>query len=113
MGRFAPTYEDRLKREIRDAIAIDPIATIPELTERLSKRLDHSFDPLTSKSRAIKSLDKLLLRETVCRSSSAWPSPARIIVYLPRSLADHKFQCLTRRSRRSGKGACDAHRRVF
>jgi hypothetical protein len=45
MGRFAPTYEDRLKREIRDALAIDPIATIPELTERLNKRLDHSFDP--------------------------------------------------------------------
>lgn len=45
MGRFAPTYEDRLKREIRDAIAIDPIATIPEITERLNKRLEHSFDP--------------------------------------------------------------------
>ena len=45
MGRFAPTYQDRLKREIRDALAIDPIATIPELTERLNKRLDHSFDP--------------------------------------------------------------------
>jgi hypothetical protein len=45
MGRYAPTYEDRLKREIRDAIALDPIATIRELTERLSKRLDHSFDP--------------------------------------------------------------------
>jgi hypothetical protein len=34
-----------LKREIRDDIAIDPIATIPELTERLNKRLNHSFDP--------------------------------------------------------------------
>jgi hypothetical protein len=45
MGRFAPTYEDRLKREIRDVIAIDPIATIPEITERLNQRLNHSSDP--------------------------------------------------------------------
>jgi hypothetical protein len=45
MARFRPTYEDRLKREVRDAIAIYPIATIPEITERLNKRLNHSFDP--------------------------------------------------------------------
>ena len=44
MGR-SPTYEVRIKREIRDAIAIDPIATVPELVERLNKRLNHSFDP--------------------------------------------------------------------
>ena len=41
----SPTYEVRVRREIRDALAIDPIATIPELTERLNKRLNHSFDP--------------------------------------------------------------------
>ena len=41
----SPTYEVRVRREIRDALAIDPIATIPELTERLNKRLSHSFDP--------------------------------------------------------------------
>jgi len=41
----SPTYEIRVRREIRDALAIDPIATIPELTERLNKRLNHSFDP--------------------------------------------------------------------
>jgi hypothetical protein len=41
----SPTYEIRVRREIRDALAIDPIASIPELTERLNKRLNHSFDP--------------------------------------------------------------------
>ena len=41
----SPTYEVRVRREIRKALAIDPIATIPELTERLNKRLSHSFDP--------------------------------------------------------------------
>ena len=41
----SPTYEVRVRREIRNALAIDPIATIPELTERLNKRLSHSFDP--------------------------------------------------------------------
>jgi hypothetical protein len=41
----SPTYEIRVRREIRDALAIDPIATIPELTERLNNRLNHSFDP--------------------------------------------------------------------
>jgi hypothetical protein len=32
------TYEIRVRREIRDALAIDPIATIPELTQRLNER---------------------------------------------------------------------------
>ena len=41
----SPTYEVRVRREIRDALAIHPIATIPELTERLNERLNHSFDP--------------------------------------------------------------------
>jgi hypothetical protein len=41
----SPTYEVRVRREIRNALAIDPIATIPELTEPLNKRLSHSFDP--------------------------------------------------------------------
>ena len=41
----SPAYALRVRREIRDALAIDPIATIPELTERLNKRLNHSFDP--------------------------------------------------------------------
>jgi hypothetical protein len=45
MRGLAPTYEDRLKREIRDAIALDAIATIPELTDCLNKRLGHFFDP--------------------------------------------------------------------
>jgi hypothetical protein len=60
MGRYAPTYEDRFKREIRDALAIDPISTIHEITERLSKRLDHSFDP-----RYIKKLRDKVTRQIV------------------------------------------------
>jgi hypothetical protein len=39
------TYEVRVRREIPDALAIDPIATIPELTQRLNERLNYSFDP--------------------------------------------------------------------
>jgi len=45
MANYSKGYQDRLKREIRDAIAIDPIATIPEIVERLNQRLNHSFDP--------------------------------------------------------------------
>jgi len=63
MARYANTYEDRLRREIRDAIALDPIATIPELTERLSKRLDHSFDP-----RYIKKLRDKVSRQLIVES---------------------------------------------
>lgn len=63
MARYAPTYQDRLKREIRDAIAIDPIATIPEITERLNKRLNHSFDP-----RYIKKLRDKVSRQIIVES---------------------------------------------
>jgi hypothetical protein len=45
MGCLTPTYEDRLKREIPDAVALDPITTIPELTDSLNERPDHSFGP--------------------------------------------------------------------
>jgi len=62
MARSA-TYEVRVKREIRDAIAIDPIATVPELTERLSKRLNHSFDP-----RYIKKLRDKVSRQIIVES---------------------------------------------
>jgi hypothetical protein len=44
MAQYSNGYEERLRREIRDVMAIDPIATLPELTEKLSKRLNHSFD---------------------------------------------------------------------
>jgi hypothetical protein len=57
------TYEVRVRREIRDALAIDPIATIPELTERLNKRLDHSFDP-----RYIKRLTDKVTRQLIVES---------------------------------------------
>lgn len=59
----SPTYEIRIKREIRDAIAIDPIATVPELVERLNKRLDHSFDP-----RYIKKLRDKVSRQIIVES---------------------------------------------
>ena len=66
----SPAYALRVRREIRDALAIDPIATIPELTERLNKRLNHTFDP-----RYIKKLtDKVahqLIRATACASKTA------------------------------------------
>jgi hypothetical protein len=52
-----------LKREIRDAIALDPIATIPQLTERLNKRLKHSFDP-----RYIKRLRDKVSRQLIVES---------------------------------------------
>jgi hypothetical protein len=52
-----------VKREIRDALAIDPIATIPELTERLNKRLNHSFDP-----RYIKKLTDKVTRQLIVES---------------------------------------------
>jgi hypothetical protein len=63
MARYANTYEDRLKREIRDAIAFDPIATIPEITERLNTRLNHSFDP-----RYIKKLRDKVSRQLIIES---------------------------------------------
>ena len=44
MVRYANSFEDRLRRKIRDTIAIDPIASIARITERLTKRLSHSFD---------------------------------------------------------------------
>jgi hypothetical protein len=59
----SPTYEVRVKREIRDAIAIDPIASIPELVERLNKRLNHSFDP-----RYIKKLRDKVSRQIIVES---------------------------------------------
>jgi hypothetical protein len=55
---LAPTHEDRLKREIRDAIDLGPIVTIPELTDRLNKRLDHYFD-----LRYIRSLQDIVSRQ--------------------------------------------------
>jgi len=57
------TYEVRVRREIRDALAIDPIATIPELTQRLNERLNHSFDP-----RYIKKLTDKVTRQLVIES---------------------------------------------
>jgi hypothetical protein len=60
MATYSHGYEENLKRAIRDAIAIDPIAGIHQLTETLSKRLDHSFDP-----RYIKRLRDKVIRQNL------------------------------------------------
>jgi len=49
MASYSRGYEENLKRAIRDAIAIDLIAGIRQLTDTLSKRLNHSFDPRYNK----------------------------------------------------------------
>ena len=54
------TYEENLNRAIRDAIAIDPVAGIHQLTDTLSKRLDHSFD-----LRYIKKLRDKVMRQNL------------------------------------------------
>lgn len=63
MANYSHGYQERLKREIRDALAIDPIATIPDITERLNKRLNHSFDP-----RYIKKLRDKVSRQLIVES---------------------------------------------
>jgi hypothetical protein len=60
MATYSHGYEENLKRAIRDAIAIDPIAGIHQLTDTLSKRLDHSFDP-----RYIKRLRDKVVRQNL------------------------------------------------
>jgi hypothetical protein len=39
MATYSHGYEKNLKRAIRDAMAIDPVATILQLTETLSEAL--------------------------------------------------------------------------
>lgn len=60
MATYSHGYEENLKRAIRDAIAIDPVAGIHQLTDTLSKRLDHSFDP-----RYIKKLRDKVVRQNL------------------------------------------------
>jgi hypothetical protein len=63
MAKYSNGYEERLKREIRDAMAVDPIATLPALTETLNRRLNHSFDP-----RYIKRLRDKVSRQLIVES---------------------------------------------
>ena len=58
MASYSRGYEENLKRAIRDAIAIDLIAGIHQLTDTLSKRLNHSFDPRCTRGSATKSFGK-------------------------------------------------------
>jgi len=60
MATYSRGYEENLKRAIRDAIAIDPVAGIHQLTDTLSKRLDNSFDP-----RYIKKLRDKIMRQNL------------------------------------------------
>jgi hypothetical protein len=60
MATYSRGYEENLKRAIRDTIAIDPLAGIHQLTDTLSKRLDHSFDP-----RYIKRLRDKVVRQNL------------------------------------------------
>jgi hypothetical protein len=63
MATYSHGYEENLKRAIRDAVALDPVAGIHQLTETLSKRLNHSFDP-----RYIKRLRDKVTRQLVIES---------------------------------------------
>jgi hypothetical protein len=60
MATYSHGYEENLKRAIRDAVALDPVAGIHQLTDTLSKRLNHSFDP-----RYIKKLRDKVVRQNL------------------------------------------------
>jgi hypothetical protein len=45
MGAVTRTYEDKIKRAIRDAMAVDPLLTVSALVEHLNEKFEHSFDP--------------------------------------------------------------------
>lgn len=45
MGAVTRTYEDKIKRAIRDALAVDPLLTLSALVEHLNEKFEHSFDP--------------------------------------------------------------------
>ena len=44
MARYHPYFEEKLKRAIRDAIAIDPLMSKAALHRHLEEQFDHSFD---------------------------------------------------------------------
>ena len=44
MAKFIPAIEEKIRRAIRDAMAIDPLMTQTALCEAVSKRLNHNFD---------------------------------------------------------------------
>jgi hypothetical protein len=43
--RVLPDVEQRIRREIRNARARDPLITVSELTERLEKKFNHGLLP--------------------------------------------------------------------
>jgi hypothetical protein len=60
MATYSSEYEENLRRVIRDLKAFDPLITNIALTEKLSKRFNHSFDP-----RFIKRLSDKVGRQTL------------------------------------------------
>jgi hypothetical protein len=60
MATYSSEYEENLRRTIRDLKALDPLITNIALTEKLSKRFNHSFDP-----RYIKRLSGKVSRQTL------------------------------------------------
>jgi hypothetical protein len=83
------TYEVRVRREIRDALAIDPLATIPELTARLNERLNRSFDP-----RYIKKLTDKVTRQLITESDRRRPyarHPRRLPHRARSAIVDNPF----------------------
>jgi hypothetical protein len=45
MGAVTRTYDDKIKRAIRDAVAVGPLLTLSALVEHLDDKFAHSFDP--------------------------------------------------------------------
>jgi hypothetical protein len=44
MGTVPRVFEDKIKRPIRDAMAVDPLITQVGLIEHLNEKFEHSFD---------------------------------------------------------------------
>jgi hypothetical protein len=45
MAVHSHTYEENLRRQVRDFKVLDPLITYAALTEKLNNRLNYSFDP--------------------------------------------------------------------
>ena len=66
MATYSQTYEENLRRTIRDIKALDPLITNVGLTEKLSKHFNHSFDP-----RYIKKLSSKVDRQVMVEADRA------------------------------------------
>lgn len=66
MATYRHGHEENPKCVIRDQLALDPVTTIPRLTEAISRRLNHSFD-----LRYIKRLWEKVVARTLIESIAA------------------------------------------